>query len=170
MRLTKTDKEAFVRAVMDDVPKIDYEEMISDRLQAWIIDNICPAEIKAAWKNPEARPLLDFKYTYMPGRFPNLYMVRPSDWGFDEKCPIYDELGALQDKSAEQRLQRNELKERLKALIEGCSTLKVAEARLPEFKEYLPADRDGGKTDNLPAISNVVATLVAAGWPKGATA
>lgn len=32
MRLTNVDREAFVRAVMDDVPSVDYQELYRKRM------------------------------------------------------------------------------------------------------------------------------------------
>ena len=65
-----------------------------------------------------------------------------------------------------QRQHRESLKEKISGVIAGCTTVKTAKARLPEFAKYLPEEVE--KTQNLPAIANLVADLTKLGWPKDA--
>jgi len=48
MKLTKTDKEAFVRAVMGDVPTVDYNEVCRALCMAWAISSM-PDEVRTAY-------------------------------------------------------------------------------------------------------------------------
>lgn len=36
MRLTKYDKEAIVKAVVDDIPTVDYDEIASKKARDWL--------------------------------------------------------------------------------------------------------------------------------------
>lgn len=165
MKLTKSDKEAFVRAVMDDVPKEDFQEqahkLVTDyhfkKLPAKVRKVI--AEIGADWVRTW--------YVSLPCGLGSTHCTT-----FDGQ-PHYDALevpgvAELAEKEKAQSRTRRELKAKVEAMIAGCSTLKQAKERLPEFEKYLPQDRDGTGVGNLPAIANVVADLVTAGWPKDA--
>jgi hypothetical protein len=52
----------------------------------------------------------------------------------------------------------------LQYVVNGCTTLKQLETRLPEFKKYFPTAEKPAA--NLPALANVVADLSKLGWPK----
>ena len=54
----------------------------------------------------------------------------------------------------------------LEAVISGCTTLKQAQERLPEFVKYLPQP-ERKATPNLPSTTDVFDSLTKAGWPKG---
>lgn len=172
MRLNKSDKEAFVRAVMDDVPEINYDELINEATQNYLLDHVLPAEIAAIYRRNDLRPFLERSYTHMPGNLCNVYSVKSREFNFTDlpnDHPILRDLRDLKLKQDAQHSERRLLENRLKGVIEACSTLKSATERLPKFVAYLPADRDGTGVTGLPAISDVVAVLVAAGWPKGKT-
>ena len=40
MRLIKSDKEAFVRSVLDDVPQIDYQAQVNKLVNDWAISKL----------------------------------------------------------------------------------------------------------------------------------
>lgn len=167
MRLTKSDKDAFVRAVMDDVPKIDYDEQVRNLMNKWAFEAL-PDVVKVAKKqHPE---YFNSIYVYLPSNVCNVQVVAPPDWehrGFKALAPEkYAELEVLSEKAGEQSTQRSDLESKVRGLIESCTTLKTATERLPEFVKYLPADRDGGGITSLP-VANTVADLMNAGWPKG---
>ena len=167
MRLTKIDKDAFVRAVMDDVPQVDYDEQVRSLMNQWGFEAL-PAELQTmAKKYPK---YFDSRYIYTPANCTGVQVVAPPDWayrGFKEKEPEkYAQLVEIGQKAKEQTLARDALRSKVRGLIESCSTLKSARERLPEFEKYLPADRGGHGTTNLP-VANTLADLVNAGWPKG---
>lgn len=165
MQLTKTDRLAFVRAVMDDVPRVDYNEKAQALVQ----------KLFRAGSDPVFLKIIDeygahFKHTYIetPEGLSNavilgdvvgfnIEVLYPNEW------LALEALGLLNTKQNE---QRTKLRAEVSGIIEGCKTLKQAETRLPELKKYLPVDRNGPQTANLP-VANVVASLVKAGWPKG---
>lgn len=163
MRLTKHDKDAFVRAVLDDVPYVDYSEQARKLVMKHLI-SLLPGIVQQAYKeNPEwiktARVnlpnyLQDFygptfeyvSYVYFPGE-------------------LKEQLAELSDAAKEQSNTRKTLEDTVTGLINSATTLKAALKNFPEFAKYLPADRDAAGTANLPA-ANVIADLTNAGWPK----
>lgn len=167
MKLTKVDKEAFVEAVLDDVPEVDYCGQAERMLRKWGVDALPAGLQRYAASHPE---YLAVVYVYAPDGLNCLSMIAPPEWehrGLRNLHPDkYAVLEALGEQALGQYRAREALKEKVAAMIETCSTLKVARERLPEFEKYLPADRDGSRLANLP-VANTVADLMAAGWPKG---
>lgn len=133
MRLTNTDRDAFIQSVMDDVPKIDYAEKARSMAMKHAVER-------------------------MPALVAKLYKSNP-EWVRGEHIP----LGYLPNgTSAHLPVERASVR----SAIYGCSTLKQAKERLPEFEKYLPAERDGKYIPNLPAVANLVTEMMNAGWPK----
>lgn len=166
MRLTKCDRQAFVIAVLDDIPKIDYEAQAHKLIREFGITTY-PEEVQPLVKKyPEF-----FKASHV-GRLPygvgNLYAkIRPDVAGNLEKySELWDQLVELGKQQSEQSNARVELEAKLQAVISQCSTLKVALERLPELGKYLPQDKPNSVAKNLP-VANLVSDLVALGWPKG---
>lgn len=168
MRLTKTDKKAFVQAIIDDVPKTDYDEQCRSLMRKWGMESL-PEELRQmAKKYPH---YFATHYVYMPSGVPTVNVLCNPDWahyGFKNCEPEkYAELKKLGELSGEQDLMVSNLRAKVAGLIEVCSTLNAAKERLPEFAKYLPADRTCTGTVNLP-VSNVLADLTNLGWPKDA--
>lgn len=165
MKLTKADREAFVAAVMDDVPVIDYDTPAEKRAQE-LYAAACPAPIQAIYADKKLRRFLDTAYRWLPGSLNNCYVLNLSD---ERAVDLANdpELLALDAKKTTQSQTIARLRGDVTGVINSCTTLKQAKERLPEFERYLPADRDGSGLSNLPAIANVVAGLTKAGWPKG---
>jgi hypothetical protein len=164
MKLTKTDREAFIRAVMGDVPETDYDELAREALYAAAAE-LLPAPVRALWDDPKLRSYVRCDHrTMTPGVLSSF------------SCPAYVEpvrgskldmhLRDLADKKREQLLARGTLREKLMGAISACSTRKQALERMPEFEKYLPAERDPAGTAGVPALANLVADLTKAGWPK----
>lgn len=162
MKLTKSDREAFVAAVMDDVPKVDYDAQAEKLATALLLERL-PETIKQAYGDPNLRPCIVHSYISLPSGLQNFYGPAPFPVGFYDN----EALTALGEKAIEQSRADSKLRENLASVIASCSTLKQAKERLPEFEKYLPAERDASGLSNLPAVSNVVAQLTKAGWPKG---
>lgn len=167
MRLTKSDKEAFVRAVMDDVPMVDYAEETRSRMKAWGLGSL-PEELRSLAKRFPS--YINTVYVNTPAYLPSVYIACDPDWkysGFEIKCPaLYAQLKELSMAAKEQEETCDALRRKITGLINECSTLKTAKQRLPEFEKYLPAERGVTGTINLP-VSNVLAELTNLGWPKG---
>lgn len=166
MRLTKADRSAFVSAVMDDVPQVDYHEMVRKEVQQWGF-NALPEELKPLVK--QYPDYFNKRYIGTPYGCPGVYCICPSEFSYDElenspdKWAQLVELGKLHSAQAS---TRNELQTNVQGLIRTCTTLKQAQERLPEFIKYLSTDREPSALANLP-VANTLADLQAAGWPKG---
>jgi hypothetical protein len=167
MRLTRSDKDAFVRAVMDDVPQIDYNDMAAGIARDGIRASLPPDVATTLLNYPDY--FADFAVA-LPDGLRNIFVKAAVNHEHSvikvHMCGLWNELEALAKKNREQNAARNGLRSKVSGAIEGCSTLKQALERLPEFEKYLPKERDGTGVSNLPAIANVVSDLMAAGWPK----
>lgn len=163
MKLTKIHREAFVKAVMQDVPKVDYIEEARKLVLNDSIEQL-PAQLRPAALDKELSPYLrtDTHYQSAFSQSFSVFSHRGSYYTPSKKCkPKLDELG---EKHKSQKQQREALKERVEGVIASCTTLKIAKERLPEFIKYLPEEVE--KSQNLPAIANLAADLVKMGWPK----
>lgn len=167
MRLINADKQAFVAAVMDDVPSVDYDEQVRAMLKEWGFSAL-PYPLQAVAK--EFSEYFEHRYIQTPAGCPGAYVICPPHHGgcqFERAAPeVWAKLVDLGKKNIEQNKTRSELNRKVTALINSCTTLKQAQERLPKFIKYLPADRDGSSTANLP-VTNTLADLQKAGWPKG---
>lgn len=163
MKLTKVHRSAFVKAVIADIPTIDYEDqaiklMVEDSI------NQLPEILQTAARDPKCAP----------------YLQRRSFWnGFNRSAPVFaspmmsyavspktqKEVERLRRSHAHQQERIDEVKAKVTGVIEGCATLRQAKERLPDFIKYLPQDEQKG-TPNLPALTNIVADLTKLGWPK----
>ena len=167
MRLTKTIRKAFVRAAMDDVPSIDYQEM-ARQLVVKTIDETMPECIKSAVTNPIIAPWIHMGTIDMPYPLRDIMYYNKGIYLIIEKEHplVWDALKKLSEKEREQDAARESLRQKLRAAAESVQTRKALVALLPEFEKYLPAAIEEAK--NLPAVANLVADFVTAGWPKAA--
>lgn len=159
MRLTKNMRTAFVRAVMDDVPQVDYDEQIRKAAKDGALALMPPDVLKAYKKHPEffdtvGRHIGNVGYYYLP--IPG---------GMELQQVTFKEITRLYDLKAAQNRSMNELKQKIEAAANACTTLKGLKDLLPEFVKYMPADEPAA-CRTLPVVQNVVADFVKAGWPK----
>lgn len=163
MRLTNFIRDAFVRAAMADVPKINYEEQAHGIARAYM-----QAEFKRVFPkidiNGEARNWLNKSSVDMPGSIGNVHCITP-EWGYLKTKPVWEELQKLASLNSEQNAKHRDLRERLNSVAYSCTTRKQLLEALPEFETYLPAE-EGKAARNLPAVANVLSDFVKAGWPK----
>jgi hypothetical protein len=155
-RITKWDKQAIVKAIMADVPKIDKKKR-KEKLQADIVKAMSP-EARKLYKNcPEALRTQCIGELIYDGTWSSRDIIVG-----DVKGAVIDEMKKPYE--AEDKKHR-EVEYQLKGAIEACTTIKQLNDRLPEFKKYFPTVEK--PTANLPALANVVADLSKLGWPKG---
>lgn len=164
MKLTKSDKDAFVRACLDDVPQVDYNDVVRDKLMKFAL-SVMPDSVKVVYQLDPS--WLRTSWVYTPGNLtPVCLPVLNGDYVIRDKYPeLWAELVAMGDELQAQSIKLQDLRAELQSAIYCCSTLKQAKERLPEFEKYLPTDRDGTHISTLP-VANLVADLTAAGWPK----
>lgn len=160
MRLNKSDKESFVRRVMQDVPQIDFDELARAAIQDDALKQM-PATIRAIYDDVSLRPFLYLKY--VSANFNGQVCVYAGyDYtGSHELCVKLDE---LREGYYKQKRDRADLEMRVRSMIYSCNTIQNARKTLPEFAEYLPDREPVCKT--LPAVTNVVTDLMLAGWKQ----
>lgn len=163
MKLNNSDRDAFVNAVMDDVPQVDYSaqarKLVLDAAAAKL-----PPKVRALWNDKDLRSFVRCdKWVRTPFGLDSVH-IPPVEGAVTPQ--LQSELENLAVLAQEQRTARRELERKVRATIISCSTLNQAKERLPEFEKYLPVDRGSTGTVNLPAVANVVADLTKAGWPK----
>ena len=166
MRLNKYHKDAFVEAVLQDLPTVDYDEIAQKLVKDTVIEKM-PAKVRAVYDDKEVRHWVRAAWIGMPGSLQNFYCVSDSQNGGvpNEVKERLDELSTLK---TEQLDKRKVFENKLNAAINSCQTRKQALELLPEFEKYLPKDTTSTGVSNLPVINNLVAELVQAGWPKDA--
>lgn len=155
MKLTKYEKEAIIRSIMQDVPTK--------------LDNVLKAEMQAAF------------VAGMSDVIKKLYKTHPkalkteSVSGWDSGLSYRTEfiVGDADVNKAmipfkAQKEAKDSAQSKLSAAINGCSTLAQLKKLLPEFISYFPSETE--PTKNLPAVANMVADLSKLGWPKGGKA
>lgn len=160
MRLTKIIRESFVRAAMQDVPHIEFDEQIRKLIVDNVIAQMPPDMHKAYKKHPE---LFNKSGDYIDNSIGYVYLpcaIKPAP----EAIRAARELC---EKRRLQQVERKALKEKLKAAAESVTTRKALIALLPEFEKYLPADEPAA-CKTLPAVANLMADFTKAGWPKSA--
>ena len=169
MKLTNMIRDAFIRAAMDDVPRVDYSEQIRAATLAAVLE-ITPEPVKVVWNDPKLRQYLDVRHVHLAG---NVGVAIPWDcYARNEhvraaiKPEARENLDKLDAALKAQETHRNELERKLKGCAYSVTTRKALVALLPEFEKYLPADEPAALR-TLPVVANVVADFVKAGWPKG---
>lgn len=167
MQLNKTHKQNIVDAIMEDVPRIDYETKITDYVQGEAV-RLMPPEIRALYDNLSTRAFLacvtiqtnwahcSFSRSIFwcrKGVFPSaygttLYLTRPAwnDDADDLTTKLLDtvrpEVVSLAAKAEKQFKDRDSMKDRLDTVFKGIRTLKQAKTLLePELHKYLPAEQ-----------------------------
>lgn len=163
MKLTISDRDAFVHAVMKDVPQVDYEGQAKDMVRAECINKL-PPKIKALWSDKDLRGFIRCDSYVRVDGFIGSVAVPPVEYTMSSSTA--KKVKALAEKHKTQRKSRDELRAKVKAMIDGCSTLKQAKDRLPEFSKYLPTERGSTGVVGLPIVANIVSDLTKAGWPK----
>lgn len=158
MKLTNTDRNAFIRAVMDDVPVEDFRQQAHDLAQRHFVSTM-PAKLRAVYNDKKLRDRLKAEHVSVGKLWGYFY-------GGHEKVPpsLLADVSALMDKQRQQDERLKELRNTLTGTVNGITTRKRLIEVLPEFAKYAPADI--AVTPNLPVVANVVTAFVRAGWPK----
>lgn len=170
MKLNQNIRSAFIRAAMNDVPMIDYQQQAIDIVQKTAID-LMPAVVKAIYGDPETTDWVKVDYVYLPGSFSGVRVpvTNDSSYYLRDKTPnVWKQLEELARLHREQNEQRKELESKLSSVANSVTTRKALIGLLPEFEKYLPQDETAA-IKTLPAVANVVSDFMKAGWPKGET-
>lgn len=163
MKLTNTIRDAFIRAVLQDVPAEDYTEQARALITADAVAAL-PPKVRALWNDKALRDYVATSYRHQHRTFSAMVPGR-SDTKLSAETLV--KLDELSSEFAEQKKRISNLRSQLHGVAYSVSTRKALADALPEFAKYLPADERAANR-SLPVIANVVASFVAAGWPKGA--
>ena len=168
LRLNQSMRQAFVSAVMDDLPSIDYTQQAQEMVQEWLY-NAAPVALREAYINPKTKDYFhpDYQHLYNTGLGGFTVQMTPShQWRMEQDAPrLYAMVVELGVKARAQSKARDEMKAKLTGVIYAYNTVKQAREGLPEFVKYLPDD-SLPVDRTVPAIANLVSDLMAAGWPK----
>lgn len=174
MKLTKYHKEAFVKAVLDDVPRIDYVEMVRKLVLEDSISQL-PKGLQEFAKDPKTSD-------FITAQWKQIEKPRNENGGWTGSvgCTIKGanneykpskKAQALLDKWLPAMVEQDSVKSKLQCdlnqAIVGCSTLKQAQEAFPELKKYLPKVTPKGEQVPAPLYKNVLMELTKAGFPKG---
>jgi hypothetical protein len=151
MRLDKHTKQAILRSIVDDIPRPTVEKD-KQAIQEALVKGMSPLARKLYKQSPNA--LAKDRVGYDHG-FDYGFMVFVGDADF----------AAVMKPYVDAKDQRREVYNKLKGIIDGCSTLKQLKTLLPEVEKYMPSE--AAPTKNPTAVANVVADLTRLGWPKG---
>ena len=166
MRLSTSMRQAFVRAVMDDVPFVDYDEQVRELAQK-TVDSYRPAALVRALEiDPSIQDWLNRDYQYIH-KYQKSFCLVGSKQSLDRLNADPDFTQAAQNLRKQQQAQleqRSALETKLKASAQACQTRAQLAKALPEFEKYLPIEASNSKC--LPALANLMSDFMAAGWPK----
>lgn len=165
MRLTNTIRDAFVRAVMNDVPKIDYEEQAHKLILSAAEMLFAEAFPGTDYKKLKDEGWLQNTWFSTPRGLRNFYVFAPDNCTQLNTPELSQKLAELGTAAIEQEKRCSELEQKLQSVAYSVTTREALAKALPEFEKYLP-DTPGAVTKNLPAIANLVADFITAGWPK----
>ena len=153
MKLTKYNKEVFVRAVMGDIKDPDIQKIKED-IQAAVVAAMSP-EVRALYVTHPTALNTGYAHNVAYGYGGQQFIVGDVDLKVVAK-PWIDAYDA-----------RWNCQKDLEIAIKGITTLKKLQESFPELVKYMPTENE--TTSNLPTLNNVVANLVKIGW-KGAEA
>ena len=159
MRLTNTMRTAFVRAAMQDVPQVDYTEQIRSAAIDYAVAKM-PPKIRAIWNDKELRGYIKIEHNTVGG----VAVAMPGDYVTYEE--LYTACKSVIAQHKAQRTERDNLTTKLTGVANSCATRKALADALPEFAKYLPPE-ETPINRSMPALANVVADFMKAGWPKG---
>ena len=169
MRLIKSQKEAFVRAVIQDIPVIDFNQQCREIMEK-SLKKIIPKNIQDF--SAKNQGWIGLGYYSTPASFSNFAFIMPdsydNEWKNsyivrDKDAEAWQKLIELGNLAEEQKQKIKQVQRQLQVVIDSCTTLKQAVEQLPEFKKYLPSEEQPSK--NLP-VANIVSELNALGFPK----
>lgn len=166
MKLTKSHRQAFVKAVMQDVPTVNYEDELHKFARQCAI-NYLPPQLQAMALDKDLSLYFNHDTVWFDHHRTGIGAIRviaSRSNNFHFKAEDGKVADSIMAKAQQQRIDREALKERIEGVIASCTTLKTAKERLPEFVKYLPEEME--KSTTLPAIANIVADLTKLGWPK----
>lgn len=168
MKLSISLRNSIVRAVMADVPRVDYDDQIRELARQHAIKGLPPAVAKV-YADPDLRAYLSLTPATVGSRPYTCYVIGPSSGAEFVKHMegIDDAVSALISKDNAQRQVLHEMRLKVRAAVYAHTTTKSLLKAYPEWEKYIPQDPSAVRTPNLPAPANLISDLVKLGWPDG---
>jgi len=169
MRLTNYIRDAYIRSVMQDVPKKEFDEEIRSLVSKDLISQL-PIEIKTIWEANKLRGWLEPSTAYFGES--SIGVTYPCDRSdrWNRPAPKLTPAGKkafdkLDSEYVQQKKTLKELEDKVKGAAYGCKTREQLAKLIPEFEKYLPEDEPAA-IKTLPIVANTMSDFVKAGWPK----
>lgn len=167
-KFTNYQRDAFVRAVLQDTPQIDYDTLLRKRVQEIFVER-SDKKLQAIYKDEKLRPFLksDWVNFSLATYFSCKVYLAEEEFHFRNFSKEHQaELNDLLTKYKDQKTERSELEQKLRGVIYSYTSIKKAHECMPEFTKYLPTySKDQPSKFHAPAINDLVTDLVKAGWP-----
>jgi hypothetical protein len=155
MKFTQFTRESIVKAVMADVPFVDYME------KARLLANKQAVVLRKKAGIPEGmNERLCHKHVLILGSYTYVYGATGEEAQSIKDIPAIAALAALHK---EQETKHSALQSLITSAMFSVNTLKQAMEAFPEFEKYYP--KENVSVRSLPALTNVVSDFVKAGWP-----
>lgn len=165
MKLTNSLRDAFVNAVMADVPRENYAQHIEDAvLRAFVA--ALPPSVRRVWDDPATRTYVHLE-TYRGFGVSLDVPSAATDGRWAELPEGYDSrpLKELEARADAQGSKMEHLRATLRGVAYSARTRKALADKLPEFEKYLPSE---AAATYPVALANVATEFMLAGWSKGA--
>lgn len=168
MRLNNLIRDSFVRAAMQDVPKVDHQAQAAAIVRKAVAEIFGEEFPGIDFQKAQASGWLEKRGVSLPGPLKAIYMASPRYDLLEKRKEIWDTLISIAAQSKAQTQRIEHLTGQLRSAAYACTTRKQLVEALPEFEKYLPED-EAKAVRTLPALANVAAEFIKAGWPKSAT-
>lgn len=165
MRLTSEIKKEIINKIIDDIPQHDFRQQAHDLMKKEY-EKLIPKEIKELIKTNPERFSKEYRGYDAPGCWEGVQVCVIGHSREEDKlsASVLAQIHELLKQNEDQRQMLNKVHNELSTAFAGISTLKKAIEIFPEFEKYFPIPEDSPKY--LPVHTNVVVSLMDAGWPK----
>jgi hypothetical protein len=164
MRLTNYMRDAYIRAVMQDVPVVNNSETVSDLIRRDSIYRL-PEEVQSLGRDADLSKYLNQRAYWVNGIGSVMVFCPSTDPQYTPSPAVQVKAEKLAQAQSEDASKREALRRKLHGVVYACTTRKALHDALPEFRKYLPAEATS-TSSNLPAVTNVASEFINAGWPK----
>lgn len=165
-RLTKNSRTAFIRAVVDDIPTVDYDEKMRIALQKFAV-SVMPAKLRALYK--EFANHFEHSTAWTNAGFSNVTVVSPSREAFEQAIERDEAITLTIRQLSADRLEQEEridgLRDKVHALAFSVNTVEALLEAAPDMAKYI-SSRGDVLDRTVPVVTNLVQELHSAGWPK----
>jgi len=157
MRLTNDLRNAIIDNILKYVPTVNNNAAIEKLVNGEAHDQLPTALKKAIYEDKDVKNYLEYECLRTPP-FRGIY-VQNRHYKPSEK--VIKQAQKLHNEQSESRSKIRKLREELKGLLGGITTLEKLIKQIPEFEKHVPDTSKPLK--NLP-VTQVIGDLMKAGW------